>query len=351
MSKKTIAKKAGFSKNLSKQVERALLYLTNPRVREIIERRFGLRDGQGETLEAIGKDYGITRERIRQLEENGLKVLKSEKVLSLLNPVFQYFDDLFSEHGQIMGEDYLYGLTTGTNEVHPLRGQIYLVLTLGDSYQRVVRDERFYPHWMSDASARQKAEKIVDFLIDHFNKNNKVLQEKEVMDLLSKKHSNLPEKLFCVVLDISKEIEKNIFKEIGLSHWSEITPQGVKDRAYLVLKRETEPRHFTTIAELINKTFSDRPTYTQTVHNELIKDPRFVLVGRGLYALGDWGYEQGTVEDVIKKILSQTKKPMARKEIIDAVLAKRLVRPNTIILNLHRSPKIQRMKDGKYILA
>jgi DNA-directed RNA polymerase delta subunit len=349
MTKKTKSK--AVDKKVIKKIEQALLYLTNPRVKEVIERRFGLKKGEGETLETIGQDHGITRERVRQLEENGLRILKSDKVLPLFETAFDYLNDLFSEHGQIMGEDYLYHTATDTTEPVPARGHIYLALTLGDPFQRVARDEKFYPHWISHKSAKEKAGKIVDFLIDHFKKHNRVFLESEIMDLLAKKHSNVPEKMFYVVLEIAKDIEKNIFGEVGLSFWPEISPQGVKDRAYLILKRQGEPRHFTAITELINKTFADRPAFTQTVHNELIKDPRFVLVGRGTYALTDWGYEPGTVEEVIHKILSENKKPLTRREIIDSVLAKRQVRPNTIILNLHRSPKIKRLENGKYVSA
>jgi len=346
-----MAKKTSFSKDISKKIEKAISYLTNPRIREIVERRFGLKDGKIETLEAIGKDHGITRERVRQLEENGLKILKSEKVLPLFGAAFNFLNELFSEHGNIMGESYLYCITTGTTDPRPVKGQVYLALTLGEPFKRVVKDEKFHPYWISHETARGKAQKIVDFLIDYFKKNNKVFHESEIMDLLSKKNANTPPKMFCVVLEISKDIDRNIFNEIGLSNWSDITPQGVKDRAYLMLKKQGEPKHFTVITDLINKTFKNKPAYTQTVHNELIKDPRFVLVGRGTYALTDWGYEPGTVEEVIEKILSENKKPLSRKEVIDSVLAKRQVRPNTVVLNLHRSSKVKKTEDGKYVLA
>ena len=346
-----MTKKIQLPKDISKKIEKALLFLTNPRVREVIERRFGLKDGRNETLEAIGKDFGITRERIRQLEENGLKILKSEKVLPLFGAAFAFLNDLFSEHGNIMGEDYLYSTITGTAEYNPLRGQIYLALTLGDPFKRVARDEKFHPHWISHESAKEKAKKIVDFLIEYFKKHNKISHEPEIMDLLSKKHSNFPAKMFYVVLEISKDINKNIFGEIGLTFWPEISPQGVKDRAYLMLKKEGQPKHFTVITDLINKVFSDRPAHTQTVHNELIKNPKFVLVGRGTYALSEWGYESGTVEEVIHKALAENKKPLTRKEIIDSVLSKRQVKPNTILLNLNRSSKIKKLKDGRYVLA
>ena len=155
-----------------------------------------------------------------------------------------------------------------------------------------------------------------------------------------------------MILDIAKDIEKNNFGEIGLIDWPEISPQGVKDKAYLVLRKTNEPLHFTEITDLINKWgFAKRPAYVQTVHNELIKDPRFVLVGRGTYALADWGYESGTVEELIEKILKNSKKPLTKKEILDKVLAQRRVKPNTIVLNLQRSPKFAKLGDGKYAIA
>jgi len=344
--------KTNVSRVLSKKIEKALLFLTNPRVREVIERRFGLKNGKVETLESIGKNYGITRERVRQIEDNGLKILKSERVYGLFNPIFGLLDEFFAEHGNLAGEEHLYSTLTKTEGPHALRGQLYLVLTLGEPYQRFLNDERFNPYWVNDLSAREKAEKIVDFLIDEFNKRNKVLQEQEILDILSRKHSDMPQKMFCVVLDISREINKNSFNELGLTGWPEISPQGVKDRAYLVLKKEGRPLHFTEITDLINKLgLSNRQAYTQTVHNELIKDPRFVLTGRGTYALTDWGYQPGTVEEVIERILRENSRPMTRQEILDAVLKQRQVKPNTILLNLQRSPKTKRLENGKYELV
>jgi RNA polymerase primary sigma factor len=48
-----------------------------PRLRDVLERRFGLRDATPQTLEHIGKELGITRERVRQLETRALKELRS----------------------------------------------------------------------------------------------------------------------------------------------------------------------------------------------------------------------------------------------------------------------------------
>lgn len=348
MVKKKTSKKIS-TKTLSSKIEKALLYLTNPRVREIIERRFGIKNGKLETLESIGKSHNITRERVRQIQDSGLKILRSDQVISLFIPIFKELDKLFAQHGHIMGEEYLYSLATGTDDIHPLRGKLYLVLTLGQPYQKVINDSIFNTYWTADKSARSKAKKIADSLIGHFKKHKKVFKEPEILVVLKKSHSSVPVGMFNSILDIARDINRNTFEEIGLTHWPEISPQGVKDRAYLVLKKKAEPVHFVNITELINQAFTDRQAYTQTVHNELIKDNRFILVGRGTYALTEWGHIPGTVSDVIQRILKQSKKPMTKKEILDAVLKQRLVKPTTVVLNLQRSPKTKQLADGRFV--
>jgi hypothetical protein len=85
----------------------------------------------------------------------------------------------------------------------------------------------------------------------------------------------------------------------------------------------------------------------QTVHNELIKDSRFVLVGRGVYALKEWGYEPGQVKDIITKILRENG-PLTQGEILERVSKQRLVKENTILLNLSNKKNFLRDSQGKY---
>jgi len=114
------------------------------------------------------------------------------------------------------------------------------------------------------------------------------------------------------------------------------------------LKNHGKPLHFSQVTDLINKSLpSSRQAYVQTVHNELIKDPRFVLVGRGLYALKEWGYEPGTVSETIGQILKK-EGPLAKQEILDRVLQKRLVKENTILINLQNRKLFERDEVGKY---
>jgi hypothetical protein len=84
-----------------------------------------------------------------------------------------------------------------------------------------------------------------------------------------------------------------------------------------------------------------------TTHNELIKDDRFVLVGRGLYALAEWGYVSGVVRDVIRKVLNKYG-PMTREEIFNKVMKERYVKENTVLVNLQNSTYFKKDADGKY---
>ena len=68
--------------------------------------------------------------------------------------------------------------------------------------------------------------------------------------------------------------------------------------------------HFSEIANAIKKSdFKRKAVTTQAIHNELIKDSRFVLIGRGIYALNEWGYKKGTVADIITEVIKE-KRPV-----------------------------------------
>jgi hypothetical protein len=116
-----------------------------------------------------------------------------------------------------------------------------------------------------------------------------------------------------------------------------------------VVKRHGSPMHFREVAEAIEGLF-DRKAHTATTHNELIKDDRFVLVGRGLYALTEWGYSAGVVKDVLRDIL-EANGPLSREEIIDKVRKERYVKDNTIVVNLQDGNIFRRLSNGQYSLV
>ncbi|MCX6721035.1 MAG: winged helix-turn-helix domain-containing protein [Candidatus Staskawiczbacteria bacterium] len=165
--------------------------------------------------------------------------------------------------------------------------------------------------------------------------------------------AGIPEAASFSYLEVSKNIQPNKEGELGLISWPEIKPRGVKDKAFLVFKKHGKPLHFTKVAELIDRleySLPNKKTYPQTVHNELIKDGRFVLVGRGTYALSEWGYVPGTIKDIIMKVMKDKNQPTHKDEIVKEVLAQRFVAKNTVLMNLNNKKYFEKDANEKYFL-
>ena len=109
--------------------------------------------------------------------------------------------------------------------------------------------------------------------------------------------------------------------------------------------------HFSDIAKKIKDSdFKRKNVTTQAIHNELIKDKRFVLIGRGIYALDSWGFSKGTVSDIISNVLKKAGEPLHRDEIVKRVLESRYVKETTILLNLQGKPQFKRVAKATYTL-
>jgi len=334
------------------QICQSLLKDLPERQKEVILRRFGLaptpkfgvgvkKTGQGETLESIGRDFGITRERVRQIERDGFFRLKPK--IKKYQKTFQYFKDFLRAWGDLKKEDILLS-QLGREK---FQNQVYFLLILGEPFERFSENKDFYSFWTINKESFNLAQKIIDLALNEFEKEKRPLNLEELSSF-----SSLKDPISHSYLEISKIIQKNSEGLYGLRDWPEINPRGVKDKACLVLKKEKRPLHFREITDLINSLKFEKRAQTQalpqTVHNELIRDPRFVLVGRGIYALGQWGYEPGVVRDVILKVLKEAKRPLSKEEIVKKVKNQRLVKENTILLNLQNKKYFLKDSQGEY---
>ncbi len=315
------------------------------RTKNIIERRFKLGKKidestnlikiKKEPLESIGKDYGITRERVRQIENEGMKRIKNN--LENYQEVYQAFSDKIEEFGGFKRED-IFLKSLGDKKY---LNDIFFLLSVEDSFFRFSENFDFHSFWSKDFNHFNDIKNIVNSFHDVLNKNKKPFHLQECDNLVP-----IPNNQKTISsLEISKHIHQNQDGLLGLKDWPEVNPRGIKDRAYLALKKQEKPLHFTSISQIM-----DNPALPQTVHNELIKDSRFVLIGRGIYALKEWGYEPGEVKDVIKRILEKSKRPLSKKEIVDKVMIQRMVKKNTVSQNLSNRKYFTRNSKGEYIV-
>jgi len=331
-----------------KLIHQVLKNISNQRTRDIVHLRFGLKDGQRKTLEAIGQKYGITRERVRQIEEAAFSDLRKPVLINILKPCFYSIDNFLNKQGRIVKEDRLLSSLAKTDSLCPAKGALFLILTLGEPYKRFVESDKFHALWTNSQEALDQADKLINQLVKKLEKDRKPASFDYVLSFFK---DNLPKKALCSYLDVTKQIDQNSFGQFGLIKWAEINPRGAKDKAYLVLKKQEKPLHFREVADLINQAgLGPNLAQAQTVHNELIKDGRFVLVGRGTYALREWGFQPGTVKDAIAQALKGNDS-LSKDEILDQVLKTRLVKKNTVLINLQNKKHFVKNKDGQYRLV
>ncbi|TSC77345.1 MAG: hypothetical protein G01um101433_639 [Parcubacteria group bacterium Gr01-1014_33] len=327
--------------------------LTTRRMRDVLEKRFGLKGGKKKTLDAIGKEYKITRERVRQIEAEALRQVRKPEALREVAPLMEALKEHMRAHGGVMPERQLFA-TLADERSHP---HVAFLLDVGNSFHVLPEDESHTRRWTMDKNAAEATEKIMTATVRALEEKNACVSENELDEMIAHHAREAlggtpDESVRRVWLSTSRVIRKNPYGEYGLSHWPFVTPSGVKDKAYVALVKTGHPLHFKDVAGAINTAgWSNKRAHPQTVHNELIKDSRFVLVGRGLYALREWGYEPGPVRDVLVSIFREKNRPLEKEEIITSILERRLVKTPTILLNLQNRSLFKRTEDGKYTLV
>ena len=324
-----------------------------PRQKEILAGRFGLDDGEKKTLANLGEQYDITRERVRQIEEEALKIarqrLNQEKAIGEISGVIINYlralgglrkDDLFVQEIKSLLKD---------RNLHHWHLRFLSETSSLPLYYPA--DSDFHNFWYLDEKTILLANRFISRLEKLISdKKEDLIFYKKFNDYFAKaaKIYNLPEPIGLNYLLISQRFGTNPFGDWGLNDWEEINPKTVREKAYLVLKKQDGPLHFRSIADTINEAnFEGRPAHPQTVHNELIKDPRFILVGRGTYGLKERGFIPGTAREITSQILKK-EGPLSPKKIIELISKQRLLKENTVIINLHDKKYFKKLTDGRY---
>ncbi len=334
-----------------KQVTKKITSHLGDRVKDVILNRYGLTsDAKKKTLEEIGKKYGITRERVRQIENVALNMIKKSDAFKEEVEVFDELKELIHSLGAIVSEhDLLHHISKDKS----VQNHVQFFLELGDYFKKHSEDHHFKSRWSVDDKMADKVHEALKNLYASLNDEDIIPESEMVKKFLERmkdiSDSYRDEEIAKRWLAISKTIAKNPLGEWGKYTSHNIRTRGVKDYAYLIMRKHGSPMHFREVADAITKQFGKKTHYA-TCHNELIKDPRFVLVGRGLYALAEWGYKAGIAREVIRDILKK-EGPLSKEDIIERVMKERYFKRNTILVNLVNSKYFKRTKAGLYSLA
>lgn len=335
--------------NTEQLVHDALATIDREREQEIVSRRFGLFDRK-ETLEQIGELLGITRERVRQLEKAVVTRLKVNAEQGSLPNVMEIQATLLEELHGLNETARVSELTKRLSNSDNKQEQARVAFLAQLCPELVVIDEDDnYFHAVGVRSTRDTLAVKAD--VEKLIAAIKKLGEPKSIDDIAKAAGMSDVKQAAALASISKQLA-TLNGRWGLVKWPMVNPRNIRDKIYVILKEHGKHMHFNEIAAAIKQSdFKRKDVTTQAIHNELIKDKRFVLIGRGIYALKEWGYEKGTVADIIAEVLKKAGEPLHRDEIVKRVLKSRYVKETTILLNLQGKSQFKRVAKATYGLA
>lgn len=331
-------------------VDDTLALIEQDREREIITRRFGLFDRK-ETLEQIGELLGITRERVRQLEKailTRLKVASEQNKIASLHEVERNLIRHLSEKGRVARIQDVAEAMIGKEASPVHRSHIAFVSELSPNISVVNENDDFHHAiGIKEHADEKKIKANVEEIVKTIKQHGEPIQ---IEDLHAKLNHEHPDHVRALA-SVSKKLA-SLKDQWGLVKWPTVNPKNIRDKIYVILAENGKPMHFSEIAASIKQSdFKRKDVTTQAIHNELIKDKRFVLIGRGIYALDSWGYSKGTVADIIADVLKKAGEPLHRDEIVKRVLKSRQVKETTILLNLQSKPQFKRVSKATYKLA
>ena len=341
------------------QFARDLISNLKEKQQKVILHRFGLSGRKRLTLDAIGKDFGVTRERVRQIEAASLNRLRKLAILEHNKPVFEKIKAILGQKGGIINEDALVDeliADLDQNRKEEIKKILRFILLLNEDVAAIEESENINAGWHLTSIDKKMIEDIIKVFSQILESKGEVLADEAILleaakhEIVEKFKKDATPEFLKSSIDMTKKLHKTEDGKRGLVTWSWVKPRTIRDKIFYVLSKKGEPMHFSEIADAIEKSSFDQKKATiQTIHNELISDNRFVLVGRGLYALNNWGFEGGTVEGVIEKVLKE-KAPLDQNSIVEEVMKKKKVKKATILINLQNSPKFKKTSDG-YVLV
>ena len=346
---------------LDEITDKLLSYLKD-RPSQIVVRRFGLDGKSPKILNEIGQEFGITRERVRQIECDSFKKLRLIKKEQNFKELIDVVRDVIASSGGFYEKRKLKERLK-KDITQKERNQLMFILNSSNrlSYQKGTLVLKGF-WFVEKKSLVKKTKKVHELIVEHIKKSKKPHTLKEIMKFVGRaetgedkilrnffdeKHGEIKLRM---ILEMSQVLEQNILEEWGLKNWKIISERGSREKALLILKKHREPMHFKRLTDLINDHWDDKKALPQTVHNELIKDEKFILVGRGIYGLSDWDFLEGTVKELVVDFLKKQNDPVDRDDIISHIKSKKQVKKATILVTLANKDVFGKDKEGFYFL-
>jgi DNA-directed RNA polymerase alpha subunit len=290
------------------------------RSREIIALRSGLIDGHIRTLEDVGKIYGLTRERVRQIEARAISQFRRHFPRPVMQQLFENIRCVIIENGGLATEKQLADSLNSHLDVGNIStpNLIRLLITSNGDF-----------HWEKALQAWCLSDHLADLSINIVSEALKILSQEQApiswdeflrrlksTDWFEHHEDEVSDNLILASINCESHIVQYDDGNFGLEKWE----RHYLDDIILTLRRLGKPSHFSEIAKAMNsslppdKKVTSRSIQAQLLHYSVI----FVWIGRrGTYGLKEWGLERSlTYEEALTQILEDAGHPLTFQEIL-----------------------------------
>lgn len=323
--------------------------LADERRREMMICRLGL-FGQRETLAAIASSIGVTRQAVQWIvahDSQRLSRLRNESTLRAITR--QVEKSLVRELRRLGGAARASDLARllGPEQGAAPESRVAFLAAFCPSLAVIAADRK---HYLAVGLSGVIDKQSVDALI------------RKIADVLA--HAGVPLESAALATQIAHEDDTHIatvahlskdLRQVGdlwgLAIWPTMDTRYIRGRIYALLKRHGSRMHFMAILEAVNANASGHVLSRSGVLNELSRDPAFVRVGQGVYALADDGYEELSGPDLIAKILHEAHGPLPILEIVARVYEVSPYLKEISIRQYLGLPQFRRVEQGVYELA
>lgn len=326
-----------------------ILQYCKPKEQLVLFKKFGLTTGKEIPLQKIGEVYGLTRERVRQIENQGLMrfrrlIIGNERYLKVIEEAKKILDT----NGWFLVEDELIAklLNKGIGKFNGQELKMIVVCDFDIYYLK--RNKKIWKGFYIDPLFEDLLSDIAEHVTNYFTRAWQATDLYEFVDKLKVKYTPsydhipyLQNNLFYTNFFKAIKGISTFYGKIGLDEFTEVNPKTIKQKIQYILRRINKPLHYQEMATKVMEWFPDKAVKVNTVHNELVKNNTiFVNMGLGIYGLKEWWFQGGTVKEIIERVLETAGRPLSIKDIQKEVLKEKMISPNTIVLTLQKYKKI-----------
>jgi len=351
-------------KPINELMEELLVKCRNKRSTDVIKRRYGLTNGEKETLQEIGDFYGVTRERIRQIQALTLRRMKRLEN-DPRNYLIEIAEEILYEHDGIINDEeadkFLKlkcpALSAYGSSLFDLFGDLNWI----QRYE--IGDIVIYSPYFTVIPLNQLSEFIFKILknseggmntfgiADKINQLNKLWVENNRFNPLTFLWK------YCRIDPRIEEIIKT--NDNPLSSVFRIYSSGRAVISWIflmskVLENEQTPMHFTEISYKVNELIkeSGKKIEVRRAHAVLIENKAFAHSGvKGTYGLTAWGFRKETTPELVEECIKKAGFPLHWKQIFEYVSKYKNTKPANIVSILEFNKRFKKIKNGIYGLV